>query len=351
MSQSRADFAIIGATLPARLVAGLLASAHGKTVVFVGPSQAAYRLPRSLDLSVAPLTRPESWALLQTALPELKALLKKLGAKKTWTRLDPVFFASEPAGCELLAHLRHMALGFGMEAERVPSKALGRDREGIVLPDAMLLQRTLLEPVLDRWLDGLGVRRLETARVTLSNDGSAEITGGDETIAAAQTVLADDDAILTHLVPETWPALFTRQAGASLLTEPTAPLHAPVMLDLDTNITLLQQAGRGLIAIGPGPLDPFAASVRLLLGKQRKLAQGGQTNFSRVVTLDGAPAVGRINGTGPDVLAGFGATGAFFAPAIARWLSGAATPAENAWLAARLVDRALPSTVADWSAP
>ena len=351
MTQSQVDFVIVGASLQARLVAGLLAATHGRAVLFIGPSQAAYRLPRQLDLSLAPITRPDTWDLLRSALPEVTTLLKKLGARKAWTRLDPVLFASAPAGRQLLGHLRHMALGFGMAAERVPTAALGRDREGIVLPDAMLLQRALLEPLLDQWLDRLGVRRMEAAPIAVAANGSAQITLGEEIVSATQTVLADDDAILAHLPADAWPNLFTREVASSLLTEPTAPLQAPVMLDLDTGITLLQQAGRGLVAMGRGPLDPFAAAVRVLLGQERKLQQVGQASYTRLVTLDGAPAVGRINGSGPDVLAGFGAHAAFFAPALARWLCGAATPAESAWMAGRLVDRALPSAVADWSAP
>ena len=68
-----------------------------------------------------------------------------------------------------------------------------------------------------------------------------------------------------------------------------------------------------------------------------------------MITADAAPAVGRLHGTGPDVLAGLGPIGAFLAPAIARWLCGVAVPAENTWLGARLVDReAVGSPVAEF---
>ena len=70
MTEAHADFVVVGSTPLARLVAGLLASVHGKTVVFSGESQSGYRLPRGLDLSVAPITRPETWALLKAVLPE-----------------------------------------------------------------------------------------------------------------------------------------------------------------------------------------------------------------------------------------------------------------------------------------
>ncbi len=60
MSQPTADFAVFGGTPLARLLAGLLAAKHGRRVVFVGESLSGYRLPRSIDLTVAPLTRPKA---------------------------------------------------------------------------------------------------------------------------------------------------------------------------------------------------------------------------------------------------------------------------------------------------
>ena len=169
--------------------------------------------------------------------------------------------------------------------------------------------------------------------------GSAELVSGDDRIEIGQAVLADDPAILTHVPAPLWPSLLGRRITSTIATEPTRPMAATLMHRLDTGLTLVQQAERGIAAIGPGAIDPFAAALGVLLGREREFRQAGQSSYEAVTTADAAPAVGRLRGTGPDVLAGLGPIGAFLAPAIARWLCGVAAPAENAWLGARLVDR------------
>lgn len=350
MSEARADFAIIGSTPLARLVAGLLASAHGKSVVFMGESQSGYRLPRAIDLSVAPITRPESWALLKANLPEALKLLSRIGGRGAWSRIDPILFSETMAGKEALAHIRHMALGFGHAAELVPASAIGMGRDGLLLRDAVLLHRPTLEAGLDRWLDQHEVRRLrDDETLAMRANGSAELISGEDRMEIGQTVLADDAAIIRHVPPALWPALLARQVTSTIATEPTRPMAAALMHRLDTGLTLVQQAGRGIAAIGPGAIDPFAANLGILLGKEREFRQAGQSSYEAVITADAAPALGRLQGSGPDVLAGLGPIAAFLAPAIARWLCGTAGPAENAWLGARLVDRkAVPSPVAEF---
>ncbi|MNT89335.1 hypothetical protein D3C72_2300460 [compost metagenome] len=89
----------------------------------------------------------------------------------------------------------------------------------------------------------------------------------------------------------------------------------------------------------------------MLLDKERQFRQAGQSSYETLLTADAAPALGRLRGTGPDIIAGLGPSGAFLAPAIARWLCGKGTAAESAWLGARLVDRqAVPSSVAEFGA-
>lgn len=340
MTATRADFVIVGSTPLARLVAGLLASTHGKSVVFSGESQSGYRLLRGIDLSVAPITRPETWALLKTGLPEVLKLISRIGGRRTWSRPDPIFFAETAAAREALAHVRHMAAAFGHAAERVPEKAIGPGRDGLLLRDAVLLHRPTLEVAMDRWLDQHGVRRQRDGEsLVVQSDGSAILQAGDDSFEIGQAVLADDVAIIGHVKGAQWPALLSRQLTSTILTEPTRLIVAPVMHQLDSGLTLVQQAARGIAAIGPGTIDPFALALGVLLGREREYRQAGQSNYEALVTMDGAPAVGRLGGSGPDILAGLGPTGAFLAPAIARWLCGVAGPAEGAWLAARLVDR------------
>ena len=353
MTEARADFVIVGSTPTARLIAGLLASAHGKSVVFSGESQSGYRLARGVDLSVAPVTRPETWALLKAGVPETLKLISRIGGRRAWSRVNPILFSETGAGKEAMAHMRHLALAFGHAAEQLPAKVIGPGRDGLLLRDAVLLHRSTLEVALDKWLDQHGVRRvLEGEVLTVRADGSAWLASGEDRLDIAQAVLADDPAIIGHVPATQWPSLLLRRVASTILTEPTLPISAPVMHRLDTGLTLVQQAaGRGIVAMGPGAIDPFAAALGVLLDKERQYRQAGQSCYETLNASDAAPVVGRLRGTGPDIVAGLGASGAFLAPSIARWLCGKGTPAENAWLGARLVDRkTAPSPVAEFGA-
>lgn len=343
MSETAADFLVIGSTPLARLLAGLLADTHGRTVVQVGESQSFYRLPRSIDLSVAPVTRPETWALLGEGRDETVKLVGRIAGRGAWTRLDPIFFTSAPRAAEALSHMRHMALDFGLAAEPAAPSLLGGGRAGIILRDALRLNRPLAEPALDAWLDRVGVRRLVPRGIAIAADGSAMVDAEGGAVAARQTVLADHEAILAHLPEQRWPALLRRHAAASILTTPTRPLAAPIMLELHSGVTLLQQAEGGIAAMGQEDMAHFSGRVHALLGEQRQVEQAGQAAYTALRTGDGAPALGRLGGDGPDIVAGMGMSGLFFAPALARWLCAAAAPHESAWFSKRLVTR----TIAD----
>jgi len=353
MKQSRVDFAIIGATPLARLLAGLLATVHGKSVLFQGASVAGQRLPQGLDLSVAAITRPQSWALLAHTVPETTRLISRIGKRASVLRLDPILFADGAPGKQALAHVRHMAAAYGVAAERTPLHYLGPDRDGVMLRDAVLLRRAVLEPALDSWMAQSGVKRLPVEVPLLVQwDGRAECVLADETITIGQTILADDAAIVTHLAATDWPTLLQQQLASTILTIPHQKLAAPVLCQLDSGVMLNQLAGGGIMAHGPGAIDALSRALGTALGQTGVVRQAGQASFPGVITRDGAPAAGRLGGTGPDVLAGFGAIGAFLAPAIARWLCGQASASENDWFAAHLVDRNhADSRVSDIGAP
>ncbi|MGV8832841.1 MAG: hypothetical protein ACOH2N_12770 [Devosia sp.] len=340
MTQSQFDFLIIGTSPLAQLLAGLLTSTHGKSVLLQGEAGAGHRLPRSIDLSVAAITRPETWALLAEAVPETSRLVTQIGKRGCIARLDPILFANQPASKKALGHVRHMAAAYGLAAERTPVNFLGQGRDGAVLRDAVMLRRSVLEPALDSWMDQCGVRRLGTeVDLTIAANGQAHGVLEDETLDIGQTILADDSAIMAHLSTATWPGLLQQRRASSILTEPADPIAGPVMHHLDSGVTLHQHAGGGIVAYGPGAIADLAGVLGSLVGGQSPLRQAGQSDYVRLITSDGAPALGRVAGNGPDVLAGFGPIGAFLAPAIARWLCGQASAAENDWFGARLVDR------------
>ena len=350
MSDSKADFAVVGTTPLAQLVAGLLAARHGKSVVLIGETASRHRLPQGVDLSIAPLTRPDTWSLLRSVMPETLKLVSRIGGRGAWSRVDPILLAEGAQGKQALAHVRHMAMAFGWPVETLLPNIVGSDREGFVSRHAALLHRPTLDAGLERWLRKHKVRRFPAHQtLVIAPDGSAQLTDGDARIAIGQTILADDAALISHLTARQWPSLLQRQDSSAVLTLPTSAMAGRLLLQLDHGLMLSQQDSGGILAIGPGNVDQLSAGLMALLGQDRAARHAGQVSWPSINTADGAPAVGRLNGPGPDVLAGFGPTGLFLAPAIARWLSGVSTESESQWFAARLINRSLRnSPVAEW---
>ncbi|UYN99716.1 MAG: hypothetical protein KIT02_00255 [Devosia sp.] len=339
MTDPVADHVVFGASAMARLLAGLLAQDHGRTVIHVGQSRSAYRLPRQLDLSVAPVTRPQTWSMLESGVPETVRLLTRIGARRALQRVDPLFFAEGHAAGEALSHIRHMASGFGVTVEPVPTSLLGSSRSGVVLRDALLLNQPLLEARLDDWLQRSGVISLAPDRVSIASDGAATLETGPEQVLARHAILADAEAIISWLPLRQWSPLLRRETGSTILTAPVRPLAAALMLEIQSGTTLHQQPDGGIVAMGGGGLSHFSGHLQALLGPQRQVEQAGQTAYQRLSTLDGAPAFGRAAGAGADVVVGMDGYGIFLAPALARWMASKATPAEQDWLGAHLVTR------------
>lgn len=306
------DLAILGSTPLAPLLAGLLAKTHGRRVVLCADPPSSYRLPRGFDLSAGPITRPETWALLKRTVPETVKLVRTFGSG-VYRRIDPLLVATTEAGREGLGHIRNVAAGFGVPAERYGDAMRFRD--------AILLRQFALHAALQPWLDSAAVLRAGTADAMIKRDGTVRIDSSGSAVEAAQAVLCDDAATLKHLGSD------SERIGPahmmSVLTEPTAALRAPVMLHIDRGLILRQRRTGAIEAVGPetAPLD-LPQGVRC----------AGRATFRSVVTTDGAPLAGIVRNR--MVVAGFGVTAAFLAPAIARFIAGASTEDERAWFAA-----------------
>jgi hypothetical protein len=348
------EFAVFGSTPIAGLVAGLLATAHGKRVCLVGEAGSAFRLPRSLDLAAMPVTRPETWALLKATTPEVVKLIGRLGGRSGMQRADAIFAADGRDSSEALSHMRYVAAGFGYAVERLPNGGGLVKGDAYRLRDLHLLRRAVVEPAIDAWLKRANVGQLATrdVMVTLRRDGSARIGYAGSTIEAAHAVLADDSAILSHLeVPERDRTLVLQTATA-MLTAPTHALTAPVMIYPDRGVALSRNRRGGVVAFSTGPAEQALVQVGRCLAGHGPLRRAGQHIFRTVATVDGAPLVGPARGIRATVIAGLGVSAAFFAPALARLIAGVASETEAAYFGARQAGRGnARALVADYAAP
>ncbi len=79
MADDSYDFVVLGSSVLAGLIAGQLAAAHGKRVFLVREPFSPFRLQRRIDLSIAPVTRPETLTLLKRSAAELVRIAAGLG--------------------------------------------------------------------------------------------------------------------------------------------------------------------------------------------------------------------------------------------------------------------------------
>ncbi|RUT30982.1 hypothetical protein EMQ25_08870 [Arsenicitalea aurantiaca] len=347
------DFAVFGSSPLARLLAGLLAHEHGQRACLVGESHGAFRLTRGIDLSVAPLTRPETWSVLRRGSVETEKLLLRI-APRGLERADPLFVAETAPAREALAHVRHMAMGYGYAVERVGEGIVAPGATALRIRDALTLNRPLLETALDPWLKSAGVRWIDPhdGEPVIKRDGSVRFGSGGSSLEAAHAILVDDAPIIAHLPADERARLLTVHSTTTLLTEPAAPLAAPIMDFLDRGVRLSQRPRRGIAALASGPADEAIARIGASLSHLGRLRRAGQAVFQTVETRDGAPLVGPARGLRATLVTGLGPIGVFLAPSLARFIAGKPSVEEAAYFGprepGRFHQRAL---VADYQGP
>ncbi|MDB5507307.1 MAG: hypothetical protein JWR75_1945 [Devosia sp.] len=330
MTAESVDIAIFGSTPLARLLAGLLASTHGRKVCLVAEPFSAYRLQRGIDLSVGAITRPETWAVLAESAPETVRILGKLGARSGLERVDPLFIADEKPTEAALSHVQQVALGFGIAIDRPRLDAVTRSGAIFRFDDAWCSVRPRLVPALDEWLAKLKLlrRNLRTTATEFHTDGTATLTGASDRIDAQHVIIADPGAALDILTPDALAKRFTALPALSLMTEPTTALPSPVITYVDRGVTLARIGTPGIAALAAGRADEAVARIGASLVGRKQVRRSGQAVYRMLTPLDGAPMVGLVGTIRAMTIAGFGDPALFFAPALARYLARASTGAE-----------------------
>lgn len=335
MAEDGYDYLVLGSTPLAGLLAGLLAVAHKRRVCLVAEPFSPFRLQRSIDVSIAPITRPETLSLLQRSATETTRLINGWG-KGLLGRADLLFVAETPESIAALGHFRHLAIALGYAVEPVADRAIA---EGPMLRvrDLQLLSHGRLEPALEHWLSKHDIRYLDKAdtELTLRKDGTARIGYGGHAVEAAQVILAGDDAVLDYLPEEARDRSLEAVPGAAMLLDAAKPLAAPYVAFLDRGVTLVQDGKVSVSALLSG--DPATARARLgsAISRADALRLAGETVVNGLRTSDGAPFIGPARGHKAMVIAGLGPIGAFLAPAVARYIAGVAAADEVEWFAAR----------------
>jgi hypothetical protein len=334
MQDNAYDHLIIGSTPLAFLVAGLLGREHGRRVCLVAEPYSSFGLERRFDCSIEPVTRPQTLILLKRLAAETLKLVNGMG-KALVDRVDPLLVAESRAGMAALGHFHHIAQLLGIEVERIADRTIS---EGTLLRvrGQHLIAHHRFAPALEGWLDGARVLRLDPddTSITIRKDGTARIAAASLEAEAAAVVLADDAAVLAYLSPETWDRAIVRTTSTALLLQPARPAPVPLSLWLDRGLVLRQEPKGPLAATLGGDRHTAEARVAGACPRSLPLRRAGEARSDALATSDGAPLLAPARGVKVTHLAGFGLSGAFLAPAIARQLAGVAPEDEAAWFAA-----------------
>lgn len=324
------NIAVVGSSPFALLLAGLLAADHSRAVVLFARPFSRQRLARSLPLSLAPLTRPETIRLALDTTGEAVRVLARVAPGAT-SRTNALFAAQATAEIAALHHFRHAAAGFGRIVERLPDAGLS-----LLARDCVRFHHAPFAAAIQGWLDGLGVRCVEdSGGLTVHRNG----TGQWDAVTFERVILADDEALTTYLDAEEMAGVATTLPMAGFLTERVAPLATEMSVHVDARVAIGQRRD-GALEIVAADDDGFAeARIAASLPAGCTPRRAAQSRFTLLRPLDGAPLVGPLKRSRAFILAGLGVHDIFLAPAIARFICGAASAEEAAWCSARAATR------------
>lgn len=311
----RYDFAIFGTSHLAALLCGVLAHRHGAKVLRICNPVPHQRLPRNIDIALPLATRPGSWRLIRAATTETEDLLAGIEGQDRLDRVDVKLVADLPDTTIALAHLAHIAAGYGYAGSRGVFRGISRFSGDVDLAHS-------------------AVQTVEAQRATVAPGLSgASLNLDNETVPVGQIVLADDAAILALLPEPERPAQLVVEPAMATLTVPARRLPARIMRFVDRGVTLMQKDDRSILALVAGRADAEARLASCLAGTL-PLQRRATTHYRRVTTADGAPLIGRLEPSKLFVVAGLSSSATFLAPPIARLLADAGTEDERKWFLA-----------------
>lgn len=327
MTDQSRTVAVAGSSPFALLLAGLLAADHSHSVVLLTDPPNPYELGRSVLLSAAPVTRPETWALVRQNMPPVIKRIARI-APKVLDRIDPVMVAHNKTSADGLRHIHHIASGFGLTVER-PSGFVNELGLALMFRDCHRVPAPAVRLAMLEWLGKSGVTIVhDLDRLSIRRSGAGKL--GE--LEIDQVILADDDAIRTCLGGDQVAVFAQPLPMQTILAQSQAPLPRAVIMDLDRGVTLSQRNDGALEILAPdvdgGALEMAAQCLPPAV--RPKLA--AQAAFTRLVTHDGAPVIGPVRGNGPYIIAGLESFALAFAPVVARDLLGTAARHERKWL-------------------
>lgn len=335
MTEQSKTIAVVGASPFAWLLAGLLAADHSRAIVLLSPAPNPHSLQSIPSLSLAPFTRPELWSLLRANTRPTVRRLARL-APGIAERIDLRLSAQSADAAIALNHMYRTAEGFRFPVD--PPVRSG-SATALTLRDVRLFNPTPLLSVAGRWLASSNVAVLNSVgALKLKRDGSATFGA----TAIDQVVLADDGAILDWLDPEEIAHFARVETWVGIETAPQRHARHRAGIDLDTG-AIFAQSGDGIVRATARDDDARGLErIASAFHSDPAPRLAALTHFSRLLTHDGAPAIGPTRRGRLFVVAGLGVLDVVLAPLLAAIISESASGVETEWAAAHGAERRQP---------
>ncbi len=328
MGEQSFDFAVAGNSATAAVLALALARTSDARICLIGQTPVPMQVNGDLALAPCPTSRPATLERALAGAGELRALLVETG-EPLLRRTNVTFAALTGPGQAAAGHARHLLTSFGVVTALLPETAshAGFTAQGIW----MLRTRALFA--------GLAAR-LEAAGVVAAGKVSDLQVGKDRVrfayghvFAEARTLIVVDEEMAGALGP--LPDSISRGTRTAVLTDPLPALAGRIVLDIETGGHVAGRSDGRIEALVPagetqgivewlGTFLPQDAQARIVATSRREV----------LLSRDGAPVVASLPQQAAMLAVGFGASGAFQAPALARVLTGNATSEEAAWFGA-----------------
>ena len=332
MSTEQFDFAVAGNSAFAALLALAMARYANARICLIGQVPTPMQVNGDLALAPCPTSRPDLLERAMAGTTDLRALLTGPG-DPLLRRANITFVASTGPGRAAAGHARHLMASFGIVTALLPQTSghTGFTAEGIW----MLRTRPLFASLAAR-LEAAGVVAAgRAANLRLGEDG-VRFAYQDQ-IAEAKMLIVTDAETVGSLTP--LPEGVATATRTAVLTDPVPALAGRVTLDIESGGRLIGRSDGRIEALVPagnsakivdwlGSFLPEGIEARIIARSKRKL----------LLSRDGAPLIATLPQRAARLAIGFGASGAFLAPALARFLTDQARPEEATWFGAHDAD-------------
>lgn len=331
------DIAIAGSSLQAAMIAGLLAYEHKKRVCLLTDNSVQHQLPRELSLAFDFFIRPETWDLLRLNQAQILPIITKIGGGDAVNNVNPLIVCHTQDNADAMGHLYHLFIGNDWDIERLSEHLYPPALAAYRLRKIKLIRSKILWPALFSWLKKLGVELFdpEGLDITSHRDGSATLETPTHSMDVQRMVLSDEHAIRALATKLDIDRLFTHSQTITLISEPFEGLHESIILSPEFGFTARTSQNKSLEVLTHISIDKLGTLIHQNLPGEHKIRRAGRAIFPSLIMRDGAPMAGKMGRSSIWGIAGFGNTGIFFAPSLARLIADKSTTLEAAYFTPR----------------